>query len=108
MRDKKLECIHCKLCTKNCEFLEKYNMDLEDFSLREDLSYNCFLCGRCKSVCPKDIDGKEIALDMRRKIVKENKNTIEIIIMKIPVFFIHFAPLFLILSIFIQIKGISL
>ena len=77
MRDKKLECIHCKLCTKNCEFLEKYNMDLEDFSLREDLSYNCFLCGRCKSVCPKDIDGKEIALDMRRKIVKENKNTIE-------------------------------
>ena len=76
MKDKTQDCIHCKLCTKNCDFLKKYNMDLEGFSKREELAYNCFLCGKCKSVCPKDIDGKEIALNMRRKNVRQNKNTI--------------------------------
>ena len=76
MKDKTQDCIHCKLCTKNCDFLKKYNMDLEGFSKREELAYNCFLCGKCKSVCPKDIYGKEIALNMRRKNVRQNKNTI--------------------------------
>lgn len=76
MKDKVEKCIHCSLCTKNCDFLKKYNMDLDGFSKREDLAYNCFLCGRCKVVCPKDIDGKEIALDMRRKIVEENNNSL--------------------------------
>jgi Fe-S oxidoreductase len=61
------DCIHCTRCIKNCDFLNKYNIDLEGFSKREDLAYNCFLCGKCKQVCPKDIDGREIALDMRKK-----------------------------------------
>lgn len=76
MDNKASSCIHCKLCTKNCDFLKKYNMDLEEFSKRKELAYNCFLCGKCKAVCPKDIDGKEIALDMRKEIVKNNNNTI--------------------------------
>lgn len=76
MKDKTQNCIHCNLCTKNCYFLKKYNMDLEGFSKREDLAYNCFLCGKCKTVCPKDIDGKEIALSMRKKQVKRNNNVI--------------------------------
>lgn len=76
MKDNKLGCIHCKLCTKNCKFLEKYNIDLDGFSKREDLAYNCFLCGKCKAVCPKDIDGKEIALTMRQNSVKSNDNQI--------------------------------
>ena len=32
MKDKTQTCIHCNLCTKNCYFLKKYNMDLEEFS----------------------------------------------------------------------------
>ena len=76
MKDKTQTCIHCNLCTKNCDFLKKYNMDLEEFSKREDLAYNCFLCGKCKTVCPKDIDGKEIALSMRKEQVKRNNNVI--------------------------------
>lgn len=76
MKDKTQTCIHCNLCTKNCDFLKKYNMDLEGFSKREDLAYNCFLCGKCKTVCPKDIDGKEIALSMRKEQVKRNNNVI--------------------------------
>ena len=59
-------CIHCKACTKNCRFLEKYGLDLAGFSERPELAYSCFLCGRCKAVCPKDIDGERIALLMRR------------------------------------------
>ena len=71
------DCIHCNLCKKNCDFLKKYDMDLEGFSKREDLAYHCFLCGKCNQVCPKDIDGKEIALDMREKNVKENNNLLK-------------------------------
>ena len=62
MKNKIEKCINCKLCTKNCDFLEKYKMDLSDFSKKEDLAYNCFLCGKCREVCPKDIDGKAIAI----------------------------------------------
>lgn len=77
MENKPENCIHCNLCTKNCEFLQKHNLDLEGFSKREDLSYNCFLCGRCKKVCPKNIDGKEIALSMRKEKIKKNNNVIK-------------------------------
>ena len=77
MKDKVKECIHCKLCTKNCDFLKKYNMDLDGFSKAQELAYNCFLCGKCKEVCPKDIDGKEIALNMRWEKVKNSGYTIK-------------------------------
>ena len=78
MKNKIEKCINCKLCTKNCDFLEKYNMDLSDFSKKEDLAYNCFLCGKCREVCPKDIDGKAIAIDMRqKKVAQGNKKLID-------------------------------
>lgn len=60
------ECIKCNACTKNCDFLEKYDMNLLDFCSREDLRYSCFLCDRCKKVCPKDLSGKDIAIELRR------------------------------------------
>lgn len=63
-------CVHCGLCTKNCLFLEKYKMDLAEFQKKPELAYHCFLCGKCKDVCPKKIDGREIALQNRRKIVE--------------------------------------
>ena len=59
-------CIHCGACTDSCRFLEKYKIDLAGLSERPGLAYSCFLCGRCKEVCPKDIDGARIALLERR------------------------------------------
>ena len=65
-------CIHCGLCTRNCLFLEKYNIDLKGLAEKPELAYHCFLCGACRSVCPKGIDGKQIALENRRMLVEEN------------------------------------
>ena len=59
-------CIHCGACTGNCLFLEKYGIDLLGLAERPDLAYSCFLCGRCKAVCPKDIDGSQMAVLMRQ------------------------------------------
>ncbi len=58
-------CISCGTCTKNCDFLSKYGIDLSGFEARPELAYSCFMCGKCKAVCPKDIDGAEIALIAR-------------------------------------------
>ena len=60
-------CISCGRCTKNCAFLKKYEIDLKGLAGRPDLFYSCFLCGRCREVCPMDIDGREIALFGRRQ-----------------------------------------
>lgn len=65
------DCIHCGKCTRNCLFLEKYKIDLVGLSEKPELSYHCFLCGKCREVCPKGINGREIALFNRRKIVEE-------------------------------------
>ena len=58
-------CIDCGTCTKKCEFLTKYDINLLDLSKRPDLAYSCFLCDKCYQVCPKDISGNEIALNLR-------------------------------------------
>lgn len=60
-------CIHCTRCTKNCTFLDKYAMDLAAFCERPDLAYHCFLCNRCKEVCPLDLDGQQLSLEHRRE-----------------------------------------
>ena len=59
-------CLDCSLCTRNCDFLTKYGLDLADFASRDDLAYSCFLCGRCYEVCPVDLDGREISLIHRK------------------------------------------
>ena len=64
-------CIHCGKCTRSCLFLEKYGIDLPVLKEKPELAYHCFLCGTCGCVCPKGIDGKEIALDSRRKLVED-------------------------------------
>lgn len=64
-------CVHCGKCTKHCLFLNKYKIDLQQFANMPELAYHCFLCGACKEVCPKGIDGKEIALANRRALVKQ-------------------------------------
>lgn len=68
-----LECIHCGQCTNNCEFLKKYDIDIEDLKERVDLRYRCFLCGKCEEVCPVGIDGKQIVLELRKEMAEEAK-----------------------------------
>ena len=65
------DCIHCGLCTKHCLFLDKYHIDLQQFQKTPEMAYHCFLCGKCKTVCPKKIDGKQIALQNRRVLVEQ-------------------------------------
>ncbi|MDO5017972.1 MAG: (Fe-S)-binding protein [Lagierella massiliensis] len=55
------KCIECGKCTKNCDFLTKYKLNLKDYTKRIDLKYSCFLCGECKVVCPLDLDGRKIS-----------------------------------------------
>lgn len=64
-------CIDCSACTKKCEFLTKYDLNLVDFYNRPDLAYHCFLCDVCTKVCPVDIDGVEISLYLRAKNPKK-------------------------------------
>ena len=49
-------------------------MDLAQFSKSEHLAYSCFLCGTCRNVCPEQIDGAELALQMRRDMVKREES----------------------------------
>ncbi len=65
-------CVHCGLCTRNCKFLSKYEIDLNNFAEQPELAYHCFLCGDCTAKCPKKIDGRGIALAMRRDAVVAN------------------------------------
>lgn len=53
------ECIHCHVCQKHCEFLKKYGIDIGDTEKLKELSYHCFLCGKCTEVCPIGIDGRD-------------------------------------------------
>ena len=65
------DCIHCGLCTRTCAFLQKYKMDLQGLAEHPELAYHCFLCGACSRVCPRGIDGREVALELRRNRVQE-------------------------------------
>lgn len=65
-------CIHCGLCTRKCQFLKKYKLDLQSFAEHPELAYHCFLCGDCTLACPKKIDGRKVALEMRCNAVEEN------------------------------------
>lgn len=67
------KCINCHLCTKHCSFLTKYGITIGDVDRLRELKYSCFLCGECTRVCPKDIDGRQIILDMRTDEVKEGR-----------------------------------
>lgn len=65
-------CVHCGLCTGKCAFLQKYGLDLRGFAEHPELAYHCFLCGDCGRVCPQKIDGREVALQLRRRSVADN------------------------------------
>jgi fumarate reductase (CoM/CoB) subunit B len=67
------DCIRCGQCRKHCEFLNSYGINLSDTKRLKELAYHCFMCGKCKIVCPKNIDGKDMVLKMRRQKVTENR-----------------------------------
>jgi len=67
------ECIHCRKCTQNCAFLQKYNLDIGGQERLNELAYHCFLCGTCSQVCPQGIDGRGVILKMRQQQVRECK-----------------------------------
>lgn len=60
------KCIECNICTKNCDFLTKYKINLKDFTNREDIRLSCCLCDRCYQVCPMELSGKDIAIELRK------------------------------------------
>lgn len=67
-------CIDCGKCTKHCLFLKKYNINLKEYASLPKLAYNCYLCGECKRVCPVNIDGRQLSLDLRDKRIEEGYN----------------------------------
>ncbi|NLK42805.1 MAG: (Fe-S)-binding protein [Tissierellia bacterium] len=68
------KCIDCGKCTRHCVFLDKYGINLKEYAKRPDLAFNCYLCGECKRVCPVDIDGRQLSLDLREKRIEDGYN----------------------------------
>ncbi len=65
--DVEKDCIHCHKCQNHCIFLQKHQIDIGDTQKLRELSYHCFLCGKCTEVCPVGIDGREYILNLRRE-----------------------------------------
>lgn len=64
-------CIHCGACTDTCVFLGKYKIDVQQMTEKPELAYHCFLCNQCQSVCPMDISGSKVAIELRRMMVEK-------------------------------------
>lgn len=67
-------CINCKLCKKECAFLQEYgkpkqiadSYDPEDRACKR-MAFECSLCQLCAAVCPVDINPANMFLEMRRE-----------------------------------------
>jgi Fe-S oxidoreductase len=79
------ECIDCKKCMKNCIMLDKYcDSPKEIFSEISRLGevdikipYSCNLCNLCTEVCPKNINQKQLYLELRNYTFKTDKKAIK-------------------------------
>ena len=67
------KCINCKLCQKECRFLQAYGKPKEMADAFEVQvpqqalrAYECSLCRLCAAVCPVDINPADLFLAMRR------------------------------------------
>jgi Fe-S oxidoreductase len=70
------KCIECKLCRKECRFLQKYGSpkhiaDTYDPASAKDqmMAFECSLCQLCAAVCPVRINPAAMFLEMRREAV---------------------------------------
>ena len=73
-------CVECKLCVKECRFLqgicENPRELIEGFELshfKEDprVPYSCSLCDLCESVCPSEINIGDIYLELRQEMLEK-------------------------------------
>jgi Fe-S oxidoreductase len=67
------KCKNCKLCQKECAFLQKYGRPktiAENFDFANptspQMAFECSLCNLCTAVCPFDADPGAMFLEMRR------------------------------------------
>ncbi|MBU3128837.1 4Fe-4S dicluster domain-containing protein [Clostridium tagluense] len=78
------ECIACKKCMKNCIMLDEYCSSpkelfseiIRDREIDIKIPYSCNLCNLCSEVCPRDINQKELYLELRRYAFKNHKKAI--------------------------------
>lgn len=70
------KCIECKLCRKECKFLQQYGSpkhiaDNYNPASQKDLTmpFECSLCSLCAAVCPVKINPTAMFLEMRRESV---------------------------------------
>ncbi len=54
-------CMGCDDCIEQCDFLMRHNMNLQGFAYSPEFADECLLCGKCYEVCPRGIDGCDIA-----------------------------------------------
>lgn len=77
------KCLDCKLCMKECVMLNDYTYSpknlFQEYAKRgymempKEIAYSCNMCNQCTMVCPKDLDLKDVFMDMRREYVDANE-----------------------------------
>ncbi len=78
------QCIGCKRCMKNCIMLENYCLSPKELfgkiiktgEVDVELPYSCNLCNLCTALCPRDINQKELYLELRKYVFKVHKKAI--------------------------------
>ncbi|RJX27365.1 MAG: (Fe-S)-binding protein [Desulfurivibrio sp.] len=70
------KCIECKLCRRECLFLQKYGSPRQiaatydpDSPRDQLMAFECSLCQLCAAVCPVKINPAAMFLEMRREAV---------------------------------------
>lgn len=79
------ECIDCKKCMKNCIMLENYCSSPKELfgeiirtgEVDIKMPYSCNLCNLCTEVCPKNINQKELYLELRKYIFRTGEKAIK-------------------------------
>jgi len=74
------KCNGCRICSKECAFLDKYGnpghiakLVKKDPEKWQAVAFECSLCGLCSAVCPQNIDVPLLFLDMRKKAFIDQK-----------------------------------
>ena len=67
------ECVECNICVKECSFLDTYGSPgaicngILGGTLDTALTFQCNLCGLCRTVCPKNLDIPNAFLESRQQ-----------------------------------------
>jgi len=78
------KCIDCKKCMKNCIMLNNYCSSPKELfgeivksgGIDIKIPFSCNLCSLCTEVCPKNINQKELFLEIRRCAFETHKKAI--------------------------------